>query len=82
MALRLAGQYMLANSIESQEYRSWLEESPLEALDRGDRQKESVPILLKRSLESVSQEAISALGAVGLLAIEPFERYARAGICA
>jgi tetratricopeptide (TPR) repeat protein len=73
MAIRLAGQYMQANEMEAGDYLGWLKQTPLAALDQGKRRMQSVPVLLERSLAAVSGEAAEALGAVGLLALAPFE---------
>jgi len=72
LALRLAGRYLAASGLGLGPYLEWLEASPLEALDLGQRQGESVPLLLRLSLEAVSETARRVLGAAGALAPAPF----------
>jgi len=72
LAVRLAGKYMAEHEEDGTDYLDWLRESPLAALDRGKRQHESIPLLLQRSLDQVSEPAREAMAAVGLLALAPF----------
>jgi len=72
LALFLAGHYLAWCRQQAVEYLAWLEESPLEALNLGERQHQSIPLLLARSLEHVSARALAALGVAGLLALAPF----------
>ena len=75
LAVRLAGSSLNKDEIDAADYLSlFLEKTPLSALDRGQRQAESVPLLLQRSTERLSETARSALGVIGLLAFAPFER--------
>jgi tetratricopeptide (TPR) repeat protein len=74
MAIVLAGSYLCESDVTAREYADWLETSPLAALDQGKRRMESVTVLLERNLEEVSEAARQALGAIGLLALAPFER--------
>jgi tetratricopeptide (TPR) repeat protein len=74
LAVRLAGRYLAHREEEAADYLAWLEETPLTALDHGQRQRDSVPMLLVRSLERVSVEARDALAVVGVLALAPFSR--------
>jgi tetratricopeptide (TPR) repeat protein len=76
LAVRLAGRYLAEREEEAADYLAWLEETPLVALDHGDRQDESVPLLLKQSLDQVSQAASASLAVVGTLALAPFAREA------
>ena len=72
LALQLAGSYVKRTQIDAVRYLRWLTDTPLAALDFGDRQRDSVPILIERSLEKVTGHAQSALAVVGLLALAPF----------
>jgi tetratricopeptide (TPR) repeat protein len=76
LALRLAGSYLAQREEEAADYLEWLQETPLAALERGTRQRDSVPLLLERSVEQVSAGARRALGAVGRLAQAEFGREA------
>jgi tetratricopeptide (TPR) repeat protein len=55
------------------DYLAWLEETPLEALDLGKRQHQSIPLLMEHSLVQVSDQARCCLGLAGVLAMRPFE---------
>ena len=76
LAIQLAGAYLARTDEEATDYLTWLESTPLAALDFGQRQRESVPLTLERSLERVSEEARAALGLVGLMGFAPFGREA------
>ena len=76
LAVRLAGRYLAEREEEAADYLAWLQETPLAALDHGERQRESVPVLLERSVEQLSDGGRQALGAVGVLALAPFGREA------
>jgi tetratricopeptide (TPR) repeat protein len=72
LAVRLAGRYLLQTGEPALEYLEWLKESPLEALHLANRKLESAGILLKRSLDQVSEFARDVLSVCGLLAFSPF----------
>lgn len=72
LALRLVGRYLTQNEENAGDYLIWLADTPLGALDQGKRREQSVPLLLTRSLEQVSETARRALGLVGLLALASF----------
>lgn len=72
LAVRLIGRYLAETRQPAAEYMEWLQASPLEALNQGQRQKESVPILLDRSLAQVNDKAHEVLAIVGLLALMSF----------
>jgi tetratricopeptide (TPR) repeat protein len=76
LAIQLAGAYLDSHEEEAADYLAWLETTPLAALDFGQRQHKSVPVLMARSLERVSETARAALGLVGLLGFAPFGREA------
>jgi tetratricopeptide (TPR) repeat protein len=72
LAVRLAGKYMLEHQEPASSYLQWLQSTPLEALDHGDPRKESVNILLEKSLTQVSESSRQALSVIGTLALAPF----------
>ena len=74
LAVRLVGRYLRSTQETVSEYLTTLEKTPLGALDRGKRRRESVPVLLAKSLGQVSGEAQQVLGLVGLLALASFRR--------
>jgi tetratricopeptide (TPR) repeat protein len=74
LAVKLAGRFLDETGETAAEYVEWLEETPLEALNHGDRRTESVDVLLEKSLEQVSDDACRVLGVVRLLALAPFDR--------
>jgi len=74
LAVRLAGKYIYENGETISEFLEDLIKTPLNTLDLGNRKLESVPILLKRSLNQVSDNAINILGIAGLLAFSPFTK--------
>ncbi len=74
LAVRLTGRYLAQMEEEAADYLAWLKEMPLQALDHGQRRLESVPYLLERSLDRVSEETRQVLAVVGLLALAPFGR--------
>jgi hypothetical protein len=78
-ARRLAGSYLREQAIPIAEYLAWLAATPLAALDQGERQRESVRLLLERSVAQLSEAARAALGVAGLLALAPFAAEAVAG---
>src|SRR5690606_29053351 len=50
LALRVAGRYLFRRGEYAAEYAAWLREAGLAALDFGARRRESVPVLLDRSV--------------------------------
>ena len=73
LAIFLAGRYMAHKRQFGSEYLAWLEKTPLAALDMGEREHRSIPLLMKHSLEQVSNPARACLGVTGILALRPFE---------
>jgi tetratricopeptide (TPR) repeat protein len=69
----LAGRYLAQHNQLAQEYLAWLEKTPLEALDMGERRHQSILLLLERSLEKVNTIGRASLGVAGMLSLEPFE---------
>jgi hypothetical protein len=58
---------------EAAEFLEWLEgESALAALNQGQRQSESIPLLLNSCVSQVTREAQQALSITGILALAPF----------
>lgn len=74
LAVRLVGRYLTANGETATEYLTWLRETPLQALNQGQRRDESVPYLIERSLADISDAANWVLAVTGLLALAPFSR--------
>jgi len=72
LAVQLAGHFMASNDINANEYLAWLQETPLAALEHGQRQHKSLPLLMEHSLTCVSEAARQALAVVGKLALAPF----------
>ena len=72
LAIFLAGRYLAHRRQLAGDYLAWLKETPLEALDLGKRQHESIPLLMEHSLEQVSDQASACLGLAGVLAMKPF----------
>jgi tetratricopeptide (TPR) repeat protein len=72
LAIFLAGRYLAHRRQLAGDYLDWLKETPLEALDLGKRQHESIPLLMDHSLKQVSDQACACLGLVGVLAMRPF----------
>jgi hypothetical protein len=74
LAVRLAGKYIFETGEPVSEYLEDLEKTPLDTLNLGDRKLESVPILLKYSLDQVSDNAIRILSIAGILAFSAFSK--------
>jgi tetratricopeptide (TPR) repeat protein len=74
LAVRLVGRYLAQQEEEAADYLAWLQETPLTALDQGQRHRDSVPLLLDRSLAQLSEQVQHALAVVGVLALAPFRR--------
>jgi len=72
LALFLVGRYLSQRRQAAGEYVPWLQEEGLGALHFGERPSKSVPLLLRRSLEQVSEQAQAAFGVAGVLALAPF----------
>jgi len=74
LAVRMVGRYMYERGEDAPDYLTWLEQTPLQALDHGKRRQESVRVLLEHSLAQVSSPSQEVLPVVGLLALAPFSR--------
>ncbi len=57
LALRLVGRYLAEQEEEASEYLSWLQHSPLVALDQGRSRQDSVRVLMARSVAQLSAMA-------------------------
>jgi tetratricopeptide (TPR) repeat protein len=73
LALRLVGRYLSQQEEDASEYLAWLEQSPLAALDQGHSQRESIRVLLHRSISQLSVTAQRVFHLLGFLALAPFE---------
>ena len=73
LALFLAGRYLAQRRQQAREFVEWLEQTGLDALHFADRPSKSIPLLMARSLEHVSEAAQAAFDVVGVLALAPFE---------
>ena len=71
LALYLCGRYLAQRHQYAGDYVAWLKAEGLEALHFGTAH-ESIPLLLRRSLEQVSEQAQAAFGVAGILALAPF----------
>lgn len=74
LAIRLAGHYMIKQSVSPAQFLTWLETTPLVDMDSIQRQTKSVPILLERSLSQVSETAQQTLAVASLMALAPFDQ--------
>lgn len=74
LAVCLIGQYLEHHEFESTDYLTWLQSSTLAALNFEVRQRQSVPLVLERSVARLSEEARQALAVIGVLALAPFGR--------
>lgn len=74
LAVRIVGRFLNETGETAAEYLNWLQDQPLEALHQGEHREESVNVLLKRSLEQVSEVARQVLAVSGVLAFAPFSR--------
>lgn len=76
LAIKIAGHYISSSGMPAQTYIEELNNSPLAALDHGERQRDSVRILLARSvaqIEAASPRALKALAISSHLALAPFD---------
>ena len=76
LAVRLAGSYMASRQEDAVDYLAWLEGSGLAALDHGKRQRESVRVLMFRSVGVLDPRAQMALAVVSVLAPVSLDREA------
>lgn len=57
LAIRLAGRYLAHRSQPVTDYLEWLATTPLQALDHKQKRDQSVPYLIKKSLDQLPAEA-------------------------
>lgn len=74
VALRIAGRYLSRTDEQAEEYLEWLVKEPFKELGEGNHAEENAALLLKRSLEQVSEDARLVLGLFGALAFTPLSR--------
>ena len=72
LAVCLVGRYLYQTGETASEYLEWLKATPMEALEQGDFSQMSIRLLLKRSVNQVSESAQQVLAIAGLLAPAPF----------
>ena len=75
LAVELAGKYM-AQGESPAGYLNWLNDTPLDALHHGAHRRDSVPVLVEKSLVAAGETARGALAVAGLLTLNPFTREA------
>ncbi|RMI06788.1 MAG: tetratricopeptide repeat-containing protein, partial [Calditrichaeota bacterium] len=78
LAVTLAGQY-IAQSGDPADYLAWLEAAPLEAVDNPENlpdphRRDSIPVLVEKSLARAGDQARAVLAVTGLLSLAPFDR--------
>jgi tetratricopeptide (TPR) repeat protein len=71
LAVSLAGHYLLESGTGAAEYEAWLRRAGLEALDFGHRRRDSVPVLLDKSLAHLPDAAREVVAVLGALALAP-----------
>ncbi|CAK8716522.1 MAG: NB-ARC domain-containing protein [Candidatus Electronema aureum] len=74
VALRIAGRYLRKTKESAAEYLRWLEKEPFKELGDGEHQEENAALLLRRSVDAVSDDARLALELAGDLAFLPIAR--------
>jgi len=74
VALRIAGRYLSSTGESAADYLRWLEKEPFKELGDGEHQEENAALLLRRSVDAVSEDARLALGLAGCLAFAPIAR--------
>jgi tetratricopeptide (TPR) repeat protein len=74
VGLRIAGHYLRSTGESAADYLRWLEQEPFKELGDGQHQEENAALLLRRSMDAVSEDARLALGVAGALAFAPIAR--------
>ncbi|MCI5115415.1 MAG: tetratricopeptide repeat protein, partial [Candidatus Electrothrix sp. AX1] len=73
VALRIAGHYLHSTGEPATDYLRWLKKRPFRKLRTGDRhQQDNAALLLERSVDQVSADAVAVLRLAGVLAFAPF----------
>lgn len=76
LAVRLAGRYIMETGERPEQYLKFLKNTPLEALDFGERKLLSVPLLIEKSLEHLGKTARKILSIIGVLAFASLDQKA------
>lgn len=71
MGLRIAGRYLGSRGESAADYLRWLEKRPFRKLKTGKHQEDNAALLLERSVEQVSADAVQTLRLAGVLAFAP-----------
>jgi len=71
VAVRIVGHYLRNTDEPAAEYLRWLDKEPLGQLSKGKHRTESVAVLLRRSVDQVSDDARQVLALAGTLAYVP-----------
>ncbi|MCI5120044.1 MAG: tetratricopeptide repeat protein, partial [Candidatus Electrothrix sp. AUS4] len=72
VALRIAGRYLHSTGEPATDYLRWLKKRPFGKLRAGGKhQKDNAAVLLERSVEQVSADAVAVLRLAGVLAFAP-----------
>ncbi|XOF32310.1 MAG: tetratricopeptide repeat protein [Candidatus Electrothrix sp. YB6] len=72
VALRIAGHYLHSTGEPAADYLRWLKKRPFRKLRTGgEHQKDNAALLLERSVEQVSADAVLVLRLAGVLAFAP-----------
>ena len=74
LALRIAGQYLRNTGESATDYLRFLAKVPFQRLGRGGHQDENAALLLRRSMQQVSEDARLGLAMAGCLAFAPMGR--------
>ncbi len=75
VALRIAGHYLHSTGEPATDYLRWLKKRPFRKLRTGgEHQKDNAALLLERSVEQVSADAVAVLRLAGVLAFAPISR--------
>lgn len=72
LALELVGRYLKRTAETDIEYLEWLRQTTLKALDHGNRQHQSIPLLLAHSLKQTGRGSQELLSVIGQLARASF----------
>ena len=74
LAIRLAGRYIYETGEPIKDYLKELLNSPIHTLDQGDRKLESVIVLLKHSMDQLSENALNILEAAAIISFSSFNK--------
>ena len=75
LAIRLAARFVARQNLQEVDFLKWLRtETPLTALNEGQRQHQSIELLIEKSIEHITPEAYEVLSIFGLLAYQPLTR--------